>query len=236
MSIARARAVSCCRPPLCKTGLGAYPYIVTPLANYDSTIPYFTVALADGTNRRAWLNPPTTDDEVATITLESLDMSRGRAGAPQRAQIQTNIVGVGLAMPQSTPIIYSVYNAEVGNTWHLGCEEDGDGKLIYSAIASPDACLSGPATNTWFVLTMTNPLQPNLLYGTTLTCQTQNKRVLRALPTLSTNVYELAWRFPASSEGLSVSLTEVYPDKCLPCSREVVSSLPLGSALAGPTW
>lgn len=213
----------CCRPPLCKKrGFGSYPFLVTPVSNFEQLILYFHVSFADGTRRRAWLVPPTAVDQVATIQLETTAMSLGCSGtAPQQGRIQTYVAGVTQTIVQDSPVVFQVYNPDAGLTLQLGCAEDADGKLL---MTDDPACPAGPATDTWFVLNNGNPLQPYLVSGVRNACTTQNQRVLRALPTVSSGVYELSWQPVASTLGLDTELTLVITNDCLPCDRQDLSS------------
>jgi hypothetical protein len=225
MSMSRRHVVTPpCHRLVKKRGLGTFPYIVTPLFNGDSVVPYFTVAWADGRRRRAWLLPPEYTGAVAKIRLESVPMSLGCAGAPQKAVIETNVAAIGAALPQSSPVLLLVYNSCAGATWRLGCSEDSANKLTYAEVSTPDVCLADPASISWFYLSSVNPLQALLSSGTRMVCTTRNERVLRALPTLSADVFELAWREPASPEGFDVDLTAVLDAACVACDR-VVDSL-----------
>jgi len=192
---------------------------VARLRNFDNVIPYFTVTFNDGGRRKAWLLPPEYDNDVAKIRLESMAMSLGCVESePQHVTLETNTAGVTIPLVQSTPVLMRVYNKCAGKSWRLGCSEV-DSKLVYTPIPDPDTCLAEPATNTWFVLTTTNLFQQYLYSGVTLLCRTLNGRVLRALPTLSSDVYELAWKEPASPEGFDVDLTAVLDSACLACDR-----------------
>lgn len=210
-----------CRRSLKKRKTGTFPYIVSRLRNYESVIPYFTVTFPDGGRRKAWLLPPEYDDEVAKIRLESCAMSLGCEQEPQHVTLVTNAAGVNVPLLQFTPVLMQAYNKCVGKTWRLGCrQQDASRKLIYTTIPdTADTCLAGPPTDTWFVLSTTNLFQQYLYSGVTLLCRTLNGNVLRALPTLSADVYELAWREPASPEGFDVDLTTVLVGACLSCDR-----------------
>lgn len=210
---------SCDSRLLRKKSLGAYPPIITPLKNGDSIIPFFTITFFDGAKRRAWLVPPEFTGDVAKIRLETTDMNLGCDGAPQRADLQTNVVAFGTALPQATPLLMLVYNKCVGATWRLGCAESSTGRLLYSAIGSPDVCLASPPTDTWIIPNSLNALQQLLYSGVHLLCRTANSRVLRAVRTVSPDVFELTWVEPASSEGFDVDLVAVLDVVCLPCSR-----------------
>ena len=213
------------RPPLKKRGLGTYPFIVTPLKNFDGVIPYFNFTF-DGVRRRAWLLPPEYDGEVAKVKLETMDMSLGCDGRPQRVDLQTNVVEVGANLPPTVPVLMLAYNSYIGMSLRLGCSESAEGKLTFSPIGTPDVCLASPATYTWPILSGTNPLQQALYSGVTVLCQTSNGRVLRALPTLSRDTFELAWRAPASGDGFDVDLTIVLDTVCLSCDRIVDPTFP----------
>ena len=230
-----------CGPALRKKKNGTFPYIVVSLRNFDSIIPYFNVTFYDGSRRRAWLMPPEYTGQPAHIRLESTDMSLGCDGSPQTATLETNEVGVNVALPQGSAVLLRVYNKCLGKTWRLGCSESTDGKITYDEILPGvlDTCLAATPSNTWFVLTTTNLFQQYVYSGVTLLCRTRNGRVLRALPTLSSDIYELAWREPASPEGFDVDLTAVLDTVCLACDRAsdaILDSLDAGccSPVYGP--
>jgi hypothetical protein len=173
------------------------------LRNYATIIPYVIV----GPTHRAWFIPPTTDGETVKVRLESVPMNLGCDGSPPRAQVQTMVVGRGGALPQNSPVTFAMPG--VSSTFHIGCSEDSAGKWTFRL----GSCVGGPVTDSWIVLNTNNVFQSYLMTGTTCTARTRDSaRVLRALPTaLDPTVFELAWRSPASNEGVNATMLFLFP-------------------------
>ena len=113
-----------------------------------------------------------------------------------RVQILTDAVGVGKAIMRGVP---TLMNVPVPNTvgpefLRLGCSEDGDGVLTYSAIGAPDTCLAAGPTDEWLCFVGVNKLQRDVRVGYSQRVFSPNGRELMAVPTSDCTVFSLAWR------------------------------------------
>ena len=202
----RRRNARCCRPPLCKSLTGVYPYIVAEAKNYEVVIPYFHVQLGDGTQRKSWLVQPSNTGigDAMRVRTETVSQSLG-CGVPPRVRVMTSVAGIGNPMVQGTPVYFQT-QAEDGLMVDACTESAGGNRVVYSAGGS---CEGIAPTTSWFQLSSNNPDQAFIMLGNKLTPTTSDGRVLRALATLSEGEYELAWRQPASTEGFPVTITLV---------------------------
>ncbi len=178
-----------CRPP--RGDVGAVPYIVRPMLNMGKYIPYVIIGV-----QRAWFIPPEEEGGVVRVRLETVAMNLGACGSPPKAQVQTMVVGMGKPLPQNTPVTFAMSGP--ADTYHIGCTESDSGRLTFTL----DSCVGGTVAPSWFVLNTGNRFQPAVATGSTCTAHTPNARVLRAMATLDPDVFELAWREPASTEGV----------------------------------
>lgn len=210
-----------CRGTLARRGppkqLGVFPWLRYPIGNFNTLIPYVLIDFPDGRQRRAWLTHPEADGEIATVQLESTCMGLGCCGNPQQATIQTNTVGVGMPLPQTTPVVFTVHSN--GASRRLGCSETEAGQLTYAPIdTAHDTCLSLAPTDTWFRLASCSSVNPNLFYGTVLSATTSDDRRLWALPTLDPSLFQLAWNSPAAvNTGFPARMLLVSTRDSLPC-------------------
>lgn len=204
-----------------KKKTGAYPYIMTPLTNGQTLILYFMVTLTDGTTRRARLVPPTTEEEnmPAVIALETKCDILG-CTTPQTGTVLTNMAGIGAGINTNMPVVFSVFNPALdGGTFFLGCSTNtSTGELLLGTTS----CLGSAPADSWFTLqAVAAPDQVYLKTGQVMTAVSLGalgaQRALRALPTLTPGVYTLAWKAPASPDGLDVAVLPVSTG-CGPCA------------------
>jgi hypothetical protein len=212
---------------------GVFPYIVAPLKSGDKLLPYAILGelTLGATRRRAWFLPPVAGDTVL-VQLETMAQNLGCTGeAPPCGKLETPYVGLGDAVPKNTPVLLQLTNAISGAQLYMGCDEAAGGVLRYS---SPPAC--GAASPTWLQLTNANALHPNLAFGIDNRATTSDGRALYAQPTISSDVFQLAWQAPATAAGTPCQLLLVYPCDCPPCGVGQLGAAPPGSVVAGPTW
>ncbi len=223
---------------LVKKCLGTYPPIVTPALNFDRVIMYFMVggdACFGTPAKRAWLVPPENDGDIATIQLETYEMTKGCSACPQRGTIETSEVGIGNPMLVGTPVIFNVQKPGY-SALNLGCEVDGDGNLLFT---TPGTCLGDGPTDNWFVirpLTTRGTYGRYIMLGTRQRCSTTDDRVLRAVPVgVSPGRFYLSWQAPTSAVGLDVDIQMLYDGSCLAAGRESCP-LPYNTVVSGRRW
>lgn len=227
---------SCCRT-LVKKCLGTYPPIVTPALNFDRVIMYFWVG-GDGClgipAKRAWLVPPERDGDIATIELETYEMTKSCTACPQRATIETSEVGIGNPMLLGTAVIFNVQKPGYP-ALNLGCEVDGDGNLLFT---TPGTCLGDGPTNNWFIpeVLQRTGFGRYIMLGIRQVCRTADGKVLRAVPIgVSPGRFYLSWQAETSAVGLDVSLQMLYDGPCLPAGRETCPQ-PYNTVSSGKRW
>ena len=187
-----------------------------PLRNFDKVYPVFTITFLDGTTRRAWLDPPEFDGQVATIRLLSVQQELGCGEGPQEVTVETSLVQAGYPIPQNTPVTYRVFNPAAGS-FFIGCVEGEGGRVLYSTTP----CYDTAPTDSWWVIgaEFMTMREPNVRTGTPLVARTEStSRVLRALPTLDRTVFQLGFVAVEANVGLDLSFVLASAEKCPPCS------------------
>lgn len=217
--------------------VGQYPPVVARIPNQGTTL---AVALLGdpGTRgelprRRAWFVPPAVDGAPVTVAIETTRQNLGiSCDAPPCGALTTPYAGAGAPVPQSTPCLLQIDNAVTEQSFLIGCDEDEDGALLYTATPG---CTAGPATSSWLQLTGTNPLQPYIAYGIANAATTSDGRALYAQPTLTPDVYRLAWQAPETAVGTPCGILLVYPSSCPPCATTATVRTVTGAVTVGPS-
>ena len=200
-----------------------YPYIIRPLRNFDKVFPIFTITYLDGvTTRRAWLNLPEADGEVATVHLLTYREELGCCDALFPITLETSMVQAGSAIPQSTPVTFEVFNPAVGS-FYMGCAEGDGGRVVFTTTP----CYTTAPTDSWWNIAAQywTTDQPYVRTGTPLVADTiSTGRVLRALATPDPNVFELAFCNCADNIGYDTAFVLASPDTCPPCGGSITDA------------
>lgn len=198
---------------MAKTWYGPYPYAIHDLYNFEAGLWQFTLCECDGRRFQTYLVPPDNDDDPVLVST-----SPPSGPCPRdlpSLKIETDVVGVGAAVPQDGPVL------AVGENFQMFCAEDGDGKLLWTT-TSP-ACLGAGVTDTWARLrTLGFPCSKSKLTTGQRMAVTSavTRRDLRAVRYGdSSTLFQLKWVTSGSSiaDGVPVQLTFVDPIASCSC-------------------
>lgn len=205
-----------------------YPLVVEPiLAGRTSVFLMFSVnttpmSVAE-TLIPAWIDASAvTIGSPVTVRAHILGTKPPTCPAPscQPSKPYSLAAADGHGIIAGAPVTFSTFSSATGVTGLFGWDEASDGTLLYSSPSVPQPAV----TQTNFTVTPVARLDHTLATGKPNVVESAlTSRSLRALPTVNTGVYTLAWKPFASSEGLPISITRLYSTQpCLACYRDFV--------------
>ena len=208
---------SCSRRVRCVRRQGpSYPLLVGNVLNYVEYFVQFSVQVdsASTVPRAAWIDP--TKVQLGSPVTIFLDDGFTASAGPTSA-VQTLTTGLGQPVAAVSPLAFQVFSAPTGVTAQYGWDTAADGTLLYSNPATPHPV---PAAAN-FLLTPVVPLAATYLQtantNTVFSAQA-SARALRAVRTVETGIYTLAWLPLASSDGFAVTAVTIYDARaCLDC-------------------
>jgi hypothetical protein len=150
-----------------------------------------------------------------------LDFDVGTVGAPVTIRLETSVVACFRLVPRfiaanvqtifakeggpvktTFPCSFTVFNATAGVLEAFGCTEDSAGNLIFSNVG--DCSTTQPQPPNFVFSCGCNARATPMETGIPYTVASSDGRSLRALPTFSPDVFQLAWRDVTSTDGIPI--------------------------------